>query len=93
MEKETTPPTYNVNLTPSQLIDLIHIVGDELDNIQYLLQQEITDGDPNEEVESLTDQVLETRDLLILLEKTLNPTALDLGNGMVTHGSVVMSAQ
>lgn len=93
MEKETTPPTYNVTLTPSQLIDLIHIVGDELDNIQYLLQQEITDGDPNEEVESLTDQVLETRDLLILLEKTLNPTALDLGNGMVTHGSVVMSAQ
>jgi hypothetical protein len=93
MEKETTPPTYNVNLTPSQLIDLIHIVGDELDNIQYLLQQEITDGDPNEEVESLTDQVLETRDLLILLEKTLNPTALDLGNGMVTHGSVVLTAQ
>lgn len=93
MEKETTPPTYNVNLTPSQLIDLIHIVGDELDNIQYLLQQEITDGDPNDEVESLTDQVLETRDLMILLEKTLNPTPLDLGNGMVTHGSVVMSAQ
>lgn len=93
MEKETTPPTYNINLTPSQLIDLIHIVGDELDNIQYLLQQEITDGDPNEEVESLTDQVLETRDLLILLEKTLNPTPLDLGNGMVTHGSVVMSAR
>lgn len=93
MEKETTPPTYNVTLTPSQLIDLIHIVGDELDNIQYLLQQEITDGDPNEEVESLTDQVLETRDLMILLEKTLNPTPLDLGNGMVTHGSVVLSAQ
>lgn len=93
MEKETTPPTYNVTLTTTQLINLIHIVGDELDNIQYLLQQEITDGDPNEEVDSLTDQVLETRDLMIFLEKTLNPKALDLGNGMVTHGSVVLSAQ
>jgi len=93
MEKQTTPPTYNVTLTSEQLIDLIHIVGDDLDNIQYLLQNEIADGDPNEEVEDLTNQVLETRDLMILLEKTLNPTPLDLGNGMVTHGSVVLSAQ
>lgn len=85
--------SFTLTLTNTQLIDLTLIVGDNLDNLQYLLEQEIKNGDPNEEVESLTDQVLETRDLLILLEKTLSPTPLDLGNGKITHGSVVLSAQ
>jgi len=85
--------SFTLTLTPQQLIDLSLIVGDNLDNIQYLLEEEIKQGDPNEEVESLTDQVLETRDLLILLEKTLNPTPIVLGDGKITHGSVVLSAQ
>ncbi len=71
--------SFTLTLTNAQLIDLSLIVGDNLDNIQYLLEEEIKQGDPNEEVESLTDQVLETRDLLILLEKTLNPTPIVLG--------------
>lgn len=85
--------TFTLTLSSQQLIDLTLIVGDNLDNLQYLLEEEIKNGDPNEEVEELTDQVLETRDLLILLEKTMNPTPLDLGNGKVTHGSVVLTAE
>ena len=85
--------SFTLTLTPEQLINLSLIVGDNLDNIQYLLEEEIKQGDPNEEVESLTDQVLETRDLLILLEKTMNPTPIVLGDGKITHGSVVLSAQ
>ena len=85
--------SFTLTLTNAQLIDLSLIVGDNLDNIQYLLEEEIKQGDPNEEVESLTDQVLETRDLLILLEKTLNPTPIVLGDGKITHGSVVLSQQ
>ena len=85
--------SFTLTLSSQQLIDLTLIVGDNLDNIQYLLEEEIKQGDPNEEVESLTDQVLETRDLLILLEKTLNPTPIVLVDGKITHGSVVLSAQ
>ena len=85
--------SFTLTLSSQQLIDLCLIVGDNLDNLQYLLEEEIKNGDPNEEVESLTDQVLETRDLLILLEKTMNPTPLDLGGGKVTHGSVVLTAE
>jgi hypothetical protein len=85
--------SFTLTLSSEQLIDLTLIVGDNLDNLQYLLEQEIKNGDPNQEVEELTNQVLETRDLLILLEKTMSPTPLDLGNGKITHGSVVLSAQ
>ena len=85
--------SFTLTLSSQQLIDLTLIVGDNLYNLQYLLEEEIKLGDPNEEVESLTDQVLETRDLLILLEKTLNPTHIVLGDGKITHGSVVLSAQ
>ena len=85
--------SFTLTLTNAQLIDLCLIVGDNLDNIQYLLEEEIKNGDPNEEVESLTDQVLETRDLLIHLEKTMNHTPIVLGDGKITHGSVVLSAQ
>ena len=85
--------TYTLTLSSQQLIDLALIVGENLDNLQYLLEQEIAEGDPNEEVESLTDQVLETRDLLIHLEKTMSPEPLDLGGGKYTHGSVVLTAE
>jgi hypothetical protein len=85
--------SFTLTLSSQQLIDLALIVGDNLDNIQYLLEEEIKNGDPNEEVESLTDQVLETRDLLIHLEKTMNPTPIVLGDGKITHGSVVLSAE
>ena len=85
--------SFTLTLTNAQLIDLGLIVGDNLDNIQYLLEEEIKQGDPNEEVEELTNQVLETRDLLIHLEKTMNPEPIVLGDGKITHGSVVLSAQ
>ena len=85
--------TYTLTLSSQQLIDLALIVGENLDNLQYLLEQEIAEGDPNEEVEELTNQVLETRDLLIHLEKTMSPEPLDLGGGKYTHGSVVLTAQ
>lgn len=85
--------SFTLTLSSQQLIDLALIVGENLDSLQYLLEQEIAEGDPNEEVEDLTDRVLETRDLLILLEKTMNPTPLDLGGGKVTHGSVVLTAE
>jgi hypothetical protein len=85
--------SFTLTLSSQQLIDLCLIVGDNLDNIQYLLEEEIKNGDPNEEVESLTDQVLETRDLLIHLEKTMNPTPIVLGDGKITHGSVVLTAE
>jgi hypothetical protein len=79
--------TYTLTLTSEQLIDLTHIVGDDLDNISYLLEQEVKNGDPNDEVEDLTNRVLDTRTLLILLEKTLNPNPLVVGDKQ-THGSV-----
>ena len=84
--------TYTLTLSSQQLIDLALIVGDNLDEMQYLLEEEIRLGDPNEEVEELTDRVLETRNLLIHLEKTLSPEPLDLGNGKYTYGSVVLTA-
>lgn len=79
--------TYTLTLTSEQLIDLALIVGDDLDNIQYLLEQEIAQGDPNEEVEDLTNRVLDTRALLILLEKTLSPESIVVGDKQ-THGTV-----
>jgi len=85
--------TFTLTLSSQQLIDLALIVGENLDSLQYLLEQEIAEGDPNEEVEELTDRVLETRNLLIHLEKTLSPEPLDLGGGKYTHGSVVLTAQ
>ena len=85
--------TFTLTLSNTQLIDLALVVGENLDSLQYLLEQEIAEGDPNEEVEELTDRVLETRNLLIHLEKTLSPEPLDLGGGKYTHGSVVLTAQ
>ena len=85
--------TYTLTLSSQQLIDLALIVGDNLDEMQYLLEEEIRQGDPNEEVEDLTNRVLETRDLLIYLEKTMSPEPLDLGNGKYTYGSVVLTAE
>ena len=85
--------TYTLTLSSQQLIDLALIVGDNLDEMQYLLEEEIRQGDPNEEVEDLTNRVLETRDLLIHLEKTMSPEPLDLGGGKYTHGSVVLTAE
>ena len=79
--------TFTLTLTSEQLIDLTHIVGDDLDNISYLLEQEIAQGDPNDEVEDLTNRVLETRALLLLLEKTLSPEPLVVGDKQ-THGTV-----
>jgi hypothetical protein len=79
--------TYTLTLTSEQLIDLALIVGNDLDNISYLLEEEIKNGDPNEEVEDLTNQVLDTRALLLLLEKTLNPNPLVVGDKQ-THGTV-----
>ena len=79
--------TYTLTLTSEQLIDLALIVGDDLDNIQYLLEQEIAQGDPNDEVEDLTNRVLDTRALLILLEKTLSPESIVVGDKQ-THGTV-----
>ena len=79
--------TYTLTLTSEQLIDLALIVGDDLDNIQYLLEQEIAQGDPNEEVDDLTNRVLDTRALLILLEKTLSPETIVVGDKQ-THGTV-----
>ena len=84
--------TYTLTLSSQQLIDLALIVGDNLDELQYLLEEEIRLGDPNEEVEDLTNGVLETRDLLIHLEKTLSPEPLDLGNSNYTYGSEVLTA-
>jgi hypothetical protein len=79
--------TYTLTLTSEQLIDLSLIVGNDLDNVQYLLEEEVKNGDPNEEVEDLTNQVLDTRALLILLEKTLSPEPLVVGDKQ-THGTV-----
>jgi hypothetical protein len=79
--------TYTLTLTSEQLIDLALIVGDDLDNISYLLEQEIAQGDPNEEVDDLTNRVLDTRALLILLEKTLSPESIVVGDKQ-THGTV-----
>ena len=79
--------TVTLTLTSEQLIDLTHIVGDDLDNISYLLEQEIAQGDPNGEVDDLTNRVLETRALLLHLEKTLNPNPLVVGDKQ-THGTV-----
>jgi len=79
--------TFTLTLSSQQLIDLTLIVGEDLDNLQYLLEQEIAEGDPNEEVEDLTNRVLETRSLLLHLEKTLNPNPLVVGDKQ-THGTV-----
>ena len=79
--------TFTLTLSSQQLIDLTLIVGEDLDNVQYLLEQEIAEGDPNEEVDDLTNRVLETRALLLHLEKTLSPEPLVVGDKQ-THGTV-----
>lgn len=53
-----------LTLTPSEMEHLELVLAADFDNISYLLEQVVKEGDPNGEVEELSNHVLDTKNLL-----------------------------
>ena len=53
-----------LTLTPSEMEHLELVLAADFDNISYLLEEEVKQGDPNGEVEELSNHVLDTKNLL-----------------------------
>lgn len=51
-------------LTPSEMEHLELVLAADFDNISYLLEQVVKEGDPDGEVEELSNHVLDTKNLL-----------------------------
>ena len=78
---------YTLDLDLEQLFDLCLIVQDNLGQVATLIDNETAAGDPNDDVENLSVRYAEIRDLLLKLEKTLQPTPFVEGD-LQTHLSV-----
>ena len=50
------------------------ILEQHYDELTYLIQQEVEEGDPNDEVNGLTNLVLETKNLITLLDQAISQT-------------------
>ena len=48
------------------------ILEQHYDELTYLIQQEVEEGDPNDEVNELTNLVLETKNLITKLDKAIS---------------------
>lgn len=48
------------------------ILEQHYDEMTYLLEQEVKEGDPNDEVDELTNLVLETKNLITKLDKAIS---------------------
>jgi hypothetical protein len=46
------------------------VLAADFDNISYLLEEEVKHGDPNGEVEELTNHVLDTKNLLTKVQES-----------------------
>ena len=53
-----------LTLTPSEMEHLELVLAADFDNISYLLEQVVKEGDPDGEVEELSNHVLDTKNLL-----------------------------
>lgn len=65
----------NVTLTlpPDLMSHLEMVLLNDLDNMTYLLEEEVKQGDPNDEVEGLTNLVLDTQSILTILQSSYVP--------------------
>lgn len=63
-----------LQLTPTEKDHLMDILEQHYDELTYLIQQEVEEGDPNDEVNELTNLVLETKNLITLLDKAIANT-------------------
>lgn len=48
------------------------ILEQHYDEMTYLLEEEVKEGDPNDEVDELTNLVLETKNLITKLDKAIS---------------------
>ena len=65
---------YTLQLTPTEKDHLMDILEQHYDELTYLIQQEVEEGDPNNEVNELTNLVLETKNLITLLDQAISQT-------------------
>jgi len=56
--------THTLQLTDQEVHQLMYILDTHYDEMTYLLQQEVEDGDPNDEVNELTNMVLDVKNLI-----------------------------
>jgi|LakMenE01Jun11ns_1017448.scaffolds.fasta_scaffold9426654_2 hypothetical protein len=65
----------NVTLTlpPDLMSHLEMVLLNDLDNMTYLLEEEVKQGDPNDEVEGLTNLVLDTQAIITILQSSYVP--------------------
>ena len=56
--------THTLQLTDQEVQQLMYILHAHYDEMTYLLQQEVEDGDPNDEVNELTNMVLDVKNLI-----------------------------
>ena len=56
--------THTLQLTDQEVQQLMYILDTHYDEMTYLLQQEVEDGDPNDEVNELTNMVLDVKNLI-----------------------------
>jgi len=59
-----------LTLSPSEMTHLEMVLAADFDNISYLLEEEVKHGDPNGEVEELTNHVLDTKNLLTKVQES-----------------------
>ena len=65
---------YTLQLTPTEKDHLMDILEQHYDEMTYLLEQEVKEGDPNDEVDELANLVLETKNLITLLDQSISQT-------------------
>lgn len=63
-----------LHLTPTEKDHLMDILEQHYDELTYLIQQEVEEGDPNDEVNDLSNILLETKNLITKLDKAIANT-------------------
>ena len=61
-----------LQLTPTEKDHLMDILEQHYDELTYLIQQEVEDGDPNDEVNDLSNILLETKNLITKLDRAIS---------------------
>jgi hypothetical protein len=62
-----------LTLPPDLMSHLEMVLLNDLDNMTYLLEEEVKQGDPNDEVEGLTNLVLDTQAIITILQSSYVP--------------------
>ena len=61
-----------LQLTPTEKDHLMDILEQHYDELTYLIQQEVEEGDPNDEVNDLSNILLETKNLITKLDQAIS---------------------